>query len=260
MEKCCLVSCAKVSYLAASEDIQLMTGLQVGHSTLHRLVQRTELPSQQSSHLVNELSVDGGKVRLRTPDAGACEWRDYKAVSLHNFLCSAYFQDNNGLIGWVQQHRLASRVVCLGDGHDGVWNIIAQLVPEHQRWEVLDWYHLVENLFKVEGSSRCLQRMKTSLWSGCVDEVFEELEKIGNHGSEKFAAYLRKHQHRIGPYDIYQQMGSAIGSGAVESTVKRIGARLKLSGAQWAPKYVSQMLRLRCAYLNRAFSLSISTQ
>jgi hypothetical protein len=55
-------------------------------------------------------------------------------------------------------------------------------------------------------------------------------------------------------------MGLGIGSGPVESTVKRIGTRLKLSGAQWSPQYVSQMLRLRCAYLNRRFSLSISTQ
>ncbi|MFN9175048.1 MAG: ISKra4 family transposase, partial [Synechocystis sp.] len=38
-----------------------------------------------------------------------------------------------------------------------------------------------------------------------------------------------------------------------------IGARLKLSGAQWSPKNVNRMLRLRCAYLNHAFSTSIYT-
>ena len=55
-------------------------------------------------------------------------------------------------------------------------------------------------------------------------------------------------------------MGLAIGSGSVESTIKRLGARLKLSGAQWLPNSVPQMLRLRCAYLNGDISLSISSE
>ncbi|NJL02086.1 MAG: hypothetical protein HC910_16555 [Spirulinaceae cyanobacterium SM2_1_0] len=46
------------------------------------------------------MSVDGGKVRLRTPSPGACEWRDYKAVRLHDSVCAASFQDNQALIAW----------------------------------------------------------------------------------------------------------------------------------------------------------------
>jgi hypothetical protein len=42
----------------------------------------------------------------------------------------------------------------------------------------------------------------------------------------------------------------SIGSGAVESAVKQIDRRLKLSGAQWNLHSVHKMLRLRCAYLN----------
>lgn len=259
MERCCLVTCAKVSYQAASEDIELLTGIQVGHSTLHRLVQRVDLPLPQSPHVVSELSADGGKVRLRTSETGPCEWKDYKAVSLHNSLCNGYFQNNEALIQWVQQQPLASSLTCIGDGHDGVWNIIARLAPEYQRREVLDWYHLVENLYKVEGSSDWLQQMKTFLWSGCVDEVLEELQKIKTPNSDKFSSYLRKHRGRIVPYDIFQWKGISIGSGAVESTVKQIGARLKLPGAQWSSEYVSKMIHLRCSYLNGAFSLGIST-
>ena len=41
-----------------------------------------------------------------------------------------------------------------------------------------------------------------------------------------------------------------IGSGAVESLIKQIGARIKIVGAQWKEKNVPQILRLRCAYLN----------
>jgi hypothetical protein len=70
--------------------------------------------------------------------------------------------------------------------------------------------------------------------------------------------YLAKHRYRLVNYDLYQSLGYAIGSGSVESTVKRIGARVKISGAQWLPQSVSKILHLRCAYLNEDFSLSIS--
>jgi hypothetical protein len=52
----------------------------------------------------------------------------------------------------------------LGDGHDGIWNIIAAIAaPEHQR-EVLDWYHLNENLHKVGGRSIALLLNQRPLW------------------------------------------------------------------------------------------------
>jgi hypothetical protein len=257
-EKCCLVASAKSSYEEASEDLKLMTGIAVSHSTLHRLVQRVELPTSQSSRPVTGLSVDGGKVRLRTPEVGPCEWRDYKAVSLHDSVCNAYFQDNCALVDWVKQQRLSNMVTCIGDGHDGVWNIIDQIACEHQRREVLDWYHLVENLHKVDTTSSGFPKIEASLWSGLVDEALDRLKSIKTYASQRFQAYLNKHRHRIVPYDLYRAMGWDIGSGSVESTVKRIGSRLKLSGAQWSPRNVPQMLNLRCAYLNRAFSISIS--
>lgn len=258
LERCCLVASAKASYQEAEEELQLMMGLTVGRSTLHRLVERCDLPEAPSDKPVAGLSVDGGKVRLRTPTPGACEWRDYKAVQLHDSVCGAYFQDNDALVAWVKRHPLRSMVTCVGDGHDGVWNIIARLVPDCQRREVLDWYHLVENLYKLGGSRRRLERLKASLRSGCLDEVFEVLERRRGYKSQRLRAYLEKHRQRLVNYDLYQALGVAIGSGAVESAVKRIGARLKLSGAQWLKRAVPKMLRLRCAYLNGAFSLRVS--
>lgn len=76
LEKCGLVASAKTSYEQASEDMELMTGIKIGHSSLHRLVQRVELPPETSARPVTGISVDGGKVRLRTPQTGPCEWRD----------------------------------------------------------------------------------------------------------------------------------------------------------------------------------------
>ncbi len=62
-----------------------------------------------------------------------------------------------------------------------------------------------------------------------MDEVLEELSERKGHLVQNFRAYLAKHRHRIVNYDLYQSLGLAIGSGSVESTVKRIGARVKLS-------------------------------
>lgn len=91
------------------------------------------------------------------------EWRDYQAVSLHGNICGAYFQENEQLLRWVNRQRLASVVTCLGDGHDGVWNLIGGIIPKSCRREVLDWYHLVENLYWVGGSLKRLQKVKELL-------------------------------------------------------------------------------------------------
>ncbi len=45
-----------------------------------------------------------------------------------------------------------------------------------------------------------------------------------------------------------------VGSGAVESTIKQIDRRLKLSGAQWKQENLSQVLAHRCTYLNGLLS------
>ena len=42
----------------------------------------------------------------------------------------------------------------------------------------------------------------------------------------------------------------SIGSGAVESAVKQIAHRVKITGAQWKAKTVNNILSISCAYLN----------
>ncbi len=69
-----------------------------------------------------------------------------------------------------------------------------------------------------------------------------------------FIADLTKHRHRIVNYSYFQAEGISIGSGTIESTVKQIGARLKLTGAQWKADNVLRVLLHRCAYLNGQFS------
>ena len=77
LEKCCLVLSANESYERAAEDIEVLTGVKVSHSTQQRLVHRQTFDLPQAEQAVDEMSVDGGKVRLRTPKGQPGEWRDY---------------------------------------------------------------------------------------------------------------------------------------------------------------------------------------
>ncbi len=68
-----------------------------------------------------------------------------------------------------------------------------------------------------------------------------------------FIAYLHKHKSRIHNYDYLQSEGIPIGSGAIESLVKRIDRRVQLLGTQsnskkWNSKNLPQVLRQRSAY------------
>lgn len=257
LEQCCLRSSANVSYAHAEEDVAIMTGMRVSAKTQQRLVQRHPfpMPTVEVENPIAETRVDGGKVRLRTPVGEPSSWRDYKAIDTDAGVV-ANFQNNSDLIDWVNHHPLASLVTCLGDGHDGVWNIVAQIATPEQRREILDWYHLKENLHKVGGSIKRLQQAETLLWQGKVDETITLFVDLKRKQSHNFCQYLEKHRHRIVNYAYYQAEGiCSIGSGGGESAIKQIDRRVQISGAQWNPQNVPQVLAHRTAYLNGLFSL-----
>jgi hypothetical protein len=155
------------------------------------------------------------------------------------------------LIDFVNTQPLTNPLVCLGDGHDGIWNLVRELASPETRWEILDWYHLRENLYKVGGSRRRLKQAEARLWSGQVDEAIALFADCRLKQARNFCAYLCKHRQRIVNYFYYQaEQLCSIGSGAVESGVKQIDRRLKISGAQWKSENVNQVLQLRCAHLN----------
>ena len=245
---------ANESFEDAEKDILLITGIEISSSTQHRLVEKYEFKEALSHSRTEALSVDGGKIRIRTPLGESSKWKDYKAVSLHGQICAAFFQNNQALIDWTNRQPLASVVTCVGDGHDGVWNLITQIGEDYQRREVLDWYHLMENLYKVGGSIKRLKMVANYLWSGEIEQAMSEFKTSKRSSVINFQRYLNKHHARIPDYSLYQELGICIGSGSVESTIKRIGARIKIVGAQYSEKNVSQYLKLRCAYLNHSIA------
>lgn len=243
---------ANVSYARTEKDVEILTGVRVSAKTQQRLVQGFEFPqpSTPPTAPVKELSVDGGKIRLRTPLGQICVWRDYKAIATEMGIVAA-FRNNRLLTDWVNGEPLTTPITCLGDGHDGIWNIVAQIASVEQRREILDWYHLVENLQKVGGSLKRLAAAEALLWQGKVDETIALFENLKRKQAHNFCDYLRNHFHRIINYDYYQaEEICSIGSGAIESAIKQISRRVKISGAQWEAKNVPQVLAHRTAYLN----------
>lgn len=112
-------------------------------------------------------------------------------------------------------------------------------------------YHLRENLYKVGGSLKRLQQAEGLLWQGQVAPALELFADCRRKQARNFCAYLTKHRTRLVNYAYYQaEQLCSIGSGAVESAVKQIDRRVKISGAQWQSENVNSVLQLRCAYLN----------
>jgi hypothetical protein len=107
-------------------------------------------------------------------------------------------------VEWVLAQPLASPLTCIGDGHDGIWNIIKQMAPADQRLEILDWYHLKENLYKVGGSLKRLRQAEAFLWRGQVDATLELFLNSALKQAQNFCEYLTKHRHRIINYEYFQ--------------------------------------------------------
>jgi hypothetical protein len=251
LEQACLRLSANESFQDAAADIAALTGMRVGHSTQQRLVGRQSFRLPDVKQGLSEVSIDGGKVRLRDLPEGVTGWRDYKAVRLQGIYYGGFYQDNDSLIDYVNAQRQITPLVCLGDGHAGVWNLFARIATDAARCEILDWYHLKENLYKVGGSLKRIRQAESHLWQGKVTAASGLFDHAQRPQAANFQAYLNQHRQRIVNYARYQaEQYCAIGSGAVESAVKQIGRRLQISGARWNRASVNPILSLRCAYLN----------
>ncbi len=209
LQKCCLCLSANESFSQAEQDLFLLTGMKVGHSTLQRQVytetEKEHLDFPASPIAINEVCNDGGKVSLRTPTLGEkCEWRDYQAARLSGVYYGATFRGKEELTAWIDSQVLTNPLICLGDGHSGVWNLFSRIATTQQRYEILDWFHLKENLFKVGGSLKRLRQVETFLWSGKVEQAIALFEQECPRRARKFLAYIEKHRHRLVNYELLQ--------------------------------------------------------
>jgi hypothetical protein len=83
----------------------------------------------------------------------------------------------------------------------------AQIATRDTRREILDWYHLKENLDKIGGSLKRIDQAEAFLWPGQVDQAIALFEDSTQKQAHNFCEYLGKHRHRIVNYDYFQAEG-----------------------------------------------------
>lgn len=96
-------------------------------------MQRQEWPEVNRCEPIEEMALYGGMVRLSTGEGEGSQWREDKALKVNNQVELAYFKDNEGLLSWVKAQAKKEKVVCLGEGYDGVWNLYPRIATAQQR-------------------------------------------------------------------------------------------------------------------------------
>jgi hypothetical protein len=131
--------------------------------------------------------------------------------------------------------------------------------------EVLDWCHAVHHLslaLQASGLSEGRRaeryaRLRRSLKKGRSDEVIEELEGLAAGQPDGAAVwreigYLTRHASagRL-RYDCFRCRGVPLGSGAIESTIRRVlNLRLKGTSLFWEESNAEAVIQLRAAVLS----------
>ena len=157
----------------------------------------------------------------------------------------------------------AEQLVIIGDGAKWIWDRAGQLgqdleVPDDRVVEVLDWYHAVEHLSDIASipnwsdteKRKWLYQAKSLLKSGKVDELVCHIMSLakGRRAKEvrKCIPYFERNRKRI-HYSRFQANSIPIGSGAIESAVRRVvNLRLKGNSKFWLEENAESMLLFRC--------------
>jgi hypothetical protein len=234
--------------------------------------------------LVEKILVKGKKKRRKF----RIEWREPKVVILFETdekgrmvkgsrpVIDGTLQGPDALIELVafHLHRLgaakAKLVTFAADGAPWIWArldwVIAQVKLDPTRVvEVLDWCHGVHHLSQglaaldltEDQRKEDYNRLRGLLKEGKSKAVLAELEELAADQPEdspvwREIRYLRKHSDagRL-RYDCFRCRGVPLGSGAIESTIRRvINLRLKGNGIYWTEENAEAVFQLRAAVVS----------
>jgi hypothetical protein len=171
-------------------------------------------------------------------------------------------------------HRLgaakAREVVFVADGAPWIWTrldwVVAQVGLNPVRVvEVLDWCHGVHHVsvaleaLKFDKATRqeYYHRLRTLLKKGKSKAVIQELEALAEGSPMESPVwreirYLKKHaESRRLRYDVFRSWRLPMGSGAIESTIRRvINLRLKGNSIYWTEENAEAVFQLRAAVVS----------
>ena len=216
------------------------------------------------------------------------EWREPKVVILFEVdkkgrmvrgsrpVIDGTLQGPDALIELVafHLHRMgaarARAVTFVADGAPWIWKrldwVITQVKLDPKRVvQVLDWCHAVHHLsvalaaLPLTESQRkgLYKRLRGLLKEGKSQDVIAELKALAGNAPDdspmwREIRYLTKHSDsgRL-RYDCIRRRGMPIGSGAIESTIRRvINLRLKGNGIYWTEDNAEAVFQLRAAVVS----------
>jgi hypothetical protein len=216
------------------------------------------------------------------------EWRDVKLLIIYEI--DAHGDKVRGSRPWIDGtfsgpdeamellamhlHQLGAQqaevVVFLADGAPWIWERLGWVTQRvglrRGQWQfVLDFWHAAQHLglalaqvpLTDQERRRLYRKLRKWLRSGKAWEMTRELRRLGQqHGvleaMTEDLGYLEKHEdHGHMDYGPYQRRGLPIGSGAVESAIRRvINLRVKGPGLMWREENAEGMVVLRAAALS----------
>lgn len=224
------------------------------------------------------VSLDGGKMHLRGEG-----WKEFKVGTVFEVRCLPELEAETGewveqahgvnmsyraVLGSVtefapalwalaveQQVPQAADVSVTADGADWIWNLAEDLFPDSV--QIVDWYHATSYLADAAealhpqqaAAQHWRQARRHDLYLGQLHKIIQPLEQAGLTTQ---ADYFRRHSRRM-QYQEFHEQGHPIGSGTVESGIKRFKHRLAGPGMRWSRRAAERMLVLRAAVMSNTF-------
>lgn len=156
----------------------------------------------------------------------------------------------------------ANQIIFVADGAPWIWNIADEIINEmnidsSKVYKVLDFYHACEHLWAVIDAMseldqaqkyRLFKKYRSRLKKGHINSIIEILgqKEPKNKDVHKELRYFHGIEDRC-RYDFFVQQNIPIGSGAIESIIRRVvNLRLKGAGMFWENENAEAFLHLRC--------------
>jgi hypothetical protein len=158
----------------------------------------------------------------------------------------------------------AREVIVVADGAPWIWNRTDALAKDlglrpEAVVKVADFYHAVEHLTTVADlcprwseveRKRWVRRMRRRLKRGQVDAVVDAIASLcrgRNAGALRTELAYFADRRELMCYDAFRRRGIPLGSGAVESAIRRVvNQRLKGASIFWREPNAERVLHLRC--------------
>jgi hypothetical protein len=243
-------------------------------------VERVVLPPAGADHdRPLGVSLDGGKLNVRGEG-----WKEFKAGTVFEVVVTPGLDRETGdwvdevhgvnmsyraVLGSVdefapalwglaveRQVPQAADVSVVADGADWIWNLADDLFPDGV--QIVDWYHATEYLAhaaealfpdNASAAKSWQKARRDDLFGGHTHKLIEPLERAELSTQ---AEYFRQHTRRM-QYQAFHEDDRPLGSGTVESAIKRFKHRLCGAGMRWARPSAERMLVVRAAVLSHNF-------